>query len=159
MAWDRQAGGRHVAPNRRVRDRGAMTLIDWNTARYSVQVKQFDDEHEELVRLINDLHSAMKAGKSRDLMGYTLDKLVAYTKTHFANEEAAMARHGYPELASHRKEHVDFTKHVADFQRKFDAGETAVTVDVMEFLRKWLVDHIQKSDRHYGPFFAAKNVH
>lgn len=135
-----------------------MALIDWDRARYTVQVKQFDDEHQELVHLINDLHSAMKSGKSRDLLGHTLNKLVEYTKTHFANEEAALARIGYPELSSHRKEHGEFIKHVAEFQREFAAGETTVTVDVMEFLRSWLVDHILKSDRNYGSSFAAKNI-
>ncbi|MGA2448224.1 MAG: bacteriohemerythrin [Polyangiaceae bacterium] len=136
-----------------------MALIDWNKDRFTVQIKQFDDEHQELIRLINDLHAAMKGGKSRDLMGYTLNKLVEYTKTHFSNEEAVLARHGYPELAPHRKQHVDFTRQVAEFQRQFGSGETAVTVDVMEFLRTWLVDHIQKSDRSYATFLASKNVH
>ncbi len=86
-----------------------MALIEWNKERFSVQVKQFDDEHQELVRLINDLHAAMKSGKSREVIGHTLHELVDYTKTHFCNEEAFMARHGYPEMGPHRKEHVELS--------------------------------------------------
>jgi hemerythrin len=136
-----------------------MALIDWNHERYTVKVKKFDDQHQELVRLINELHAAMKAGHGRDGLAKLLGALAEYTKVHFSVEEALMASYGYPKLETHRLEHVAFNKRVADFQRQFAAGEAAMTIDVLEFLRGWLIDHILKADREYGPFFAGKNVH
>ncbi len=76
-----------------------MAFIEWNDTTYSVGVRQFDDEHKELVRLINELHAAMKSGRGRDVMGPTLNSLTRYVKLHFSREETIMGQHGYPGLA------------------------------------------------------------
>ena len=34
-----------------------------------------------------------------------------------------------------------------------------MTVEVMEFLKQWLVKHIQGSDKKYAPFLNAHGVH
>jgi len=135
-----------------------MAFIDWNDATYSVGVKQFDDEHKELVRLINELHAAMKSGRGRDVMGPTLSSLTRYVKFHFAREEELMSRHGYPGLATQRQQHDGFTKRLADYQKNFDDGSIGITVDLLQFLQSWLIDHILRTDRQYTEFFTGKGV-
>jgi hemerythrin len=43
----------------------SMALLPWNQG-FSVSIKKFDDQHKQLVNLINQLHGAMKVGKGRE---------------------------------------------------------------------------------------------
>ena len=135
-----------------------MPLMEWSD-KLSVGVSQFDDEHKRLVKMVNDLFDAMHASHGKDVLGPILDGLVSYTVTHFKHEEELMARHGFPESAAHRAEHVALTKQVAEIQAKYRAGATTVlTLEVMTFLKNWLTKHILGTDKHYGPFLNAKGI-
>jgi hemerythrin len=135
-----------------------MSFIDWNDAHLSVHVEQFDKEHKHLVHLINELHAAMKAGRGRDIMAKILDELVGYTKSHFSAEETLMSRHGYPASGSHRAQHASFVERVGAFHREFAANNTTVTLEVLQFLQGWLVEHIQGADREFGAFISSLNA-
>ncbi len=135
-----------------------MPLMTWNE-KMSVGVKQLDEDHKQLVALINELHDAFKSGHGKDALGTILDSLVGYTKSHFAHEEQFFARTNYPEQAAHKKEHDDLTKQVLEVQSKFKkGGGTALSLEVMNFLRDWLTKHIQGSDKKYGPFLNSKGI-
>jgi hemerythrin len=124
----------------------------------SVSIKSIDEEHKILVNMINDLHSAMGSGKGKDVMGKILTGLADYTKTHFAFEENLMQKHGYPGYLAHKGQHDALTKQVNDLYIKFAEGKTMVTVEVMHFLKNWLTDHIQNTDKKYAPFLSSKGV-
>lgn len=135
-----------------------MSLIEWDADRFSVGVKQFDDDHREMVNLLNDLHSALKAGQARDVLGPLLSKLADYARLHMSDEEVAMERYGYSELASHTREHAEFAEHVANIRRTLDASHVASAIDLMDFLRTWLFNHIMGTDRLYAPVLAGKKL-
>jgi len=134
-----------------------MALITWNND-LSVNINEFDEEHKKLISMINDLHSAMGSGKGKETIGSVLSRLVDYTKTHFAAEEKLMLKHRYPGYVSHKALHDDLTKQVVDLQKKLQEGKVLVTVQVMNFLRDWLSNHIQNTDKKYGPFFIGKGI-
>ena len=67
-------------------------------------VPSLDEQHKNLISLVNKLNDAMKSGRGKDVLGDILAKLVNYTKTHFAAEEQLMRMHSYPDLASHQVE-------------------------------------------------------
>ncbi|TAN45683.1 MAG: bacteriohemerythrin [Rhodospirillales bacterium] len=134
-----------------------MPLMQWND-RMSVGIEVFDNDHQKLVYMLNNLFDGMQAGKAKDVLGPILDGLIEYTKTHFAREEEAMARFSYQEFASHKREHDDLTKQVIEVQTKFHQDLTAsLSMEVMNFLKNWLVKHIQGTDRKYTPFFHSHN--
>ncbi len=134
-----------------------MALMQWDGT-YSVKVSQFDTQHKKLVGMLNDLHSAMKEGKSKEIMGKTLDDLIAYTVTHFADEERLMKQHGYPEYDAHKAEHDKLTQQALKLQSEFKAGKAGVNMEVLNFLRDWLKNHIMGTDKKYGPFLNTKGV-
>jgi len=134
-----------------------MALMAWNTT-LSVKVKQFDDQHMKLVDMVNDLHDAMKEGKGNVVLGKILNGLISYTATHFAAEEKLMAQHAYPDAIAHKREHENLVKQVVELQNNFKAGKAILTLDVMMFLKGWLVKHIQGDDRKYGIYLNSKGV-
>lgn len=135
-----------------------MPLMQWSD-RLSVGVKQFDDEHKQLVGMLNELYDAAQAGHAKDALGRILDRLISYTKVHFANEEMLMIRHKYPGYEAHIAEHRALAKQVVDVQAKFHAGASAaLSMEVLNFLKNWLNTHINGTDKKYGPFLAEKGV-
>ncbi len=136
-----------------------MPLMTWNE-KMSVDVKVLDDDHKKLVAMINDLHDGLKAGHGKEVLEKTLDNLVQYTKFHFDHEETLFAKTGYPGAFLHKKEHDELTRQVSEVQAKFKSGAvTCLSLEVMDFLKDWLVRHIQGSDQKYGPHLNANGVH
>lgn len=135
-----------------------MPLMTWND-KMSVGIPSIDGEHQKLVAMLNELFDAVQAGKGKDVLGKILDRLIDYTKSHFANEERYMTQHAYPDFAPHKKEHEDLAKQVLDVQHKYHSGATATLgMEVMNFLKNWLIKHIQGTDMKYSPFLKAKGV-
>lgn len=134
-----------------------MALLTWNS-RYSVGVKTLDSQHTILFGLLNDLHAAMLKGQAQSLTGPLLRKLVDYTHTHFATEERMLAEARYPGLAEHKIKHSALIQKVEDYSARFEKGEITLNLHLMNFLRDWLTEHIQKTDHEYGPWLNEHGV-
>jgi hemerythrin-like metal-binding protein len=132
--------------------------MTWNS-KYSVGVKHLDGQHTVLFGLLNDLHAAMLKGEAQSMTGPLLRKLVDYTHTHFAAEEKMLAESKYPGLAEHKIKHRDLIKQVEDYASRFDRGEITLNLHLMNFLRDWLTNHIQKTDHEYGPWLNEHGMH
>jgi hemerythrin len=133
--------------------------MTWND-KLSVGVNVIDDDHKKLVGMVNELYDAITAGKGKEALAKILDGLVNYTKVHFDREEQFFAKTAYPAAAARKKEHDDLTKQVLEVQAKYKAGTVAcLSLEVMNFLKNWLVNHIQGSDKKYGPHLNAKGIH
>lgn len=134
-----------------------MSLIKWNET-FSVHIEEIDKEHKQLVMMVNDLTDAMKTGKGRDVLGEILEGLIAYTASHFRTEEKYFKQFHYPHAVEHKKEHADFVKNVLEFKEQFDQGKSTVSVNVLQFLSKWLQAHIKEADMKYSTFLNDRGV-
>jgi hemerythrin len=134
-----------------------MALITWNDD-LSVGVKEFDGQHQKLIAMINEMYDAMKAARGQEVIGSILPKLVAYTRTHFASEEAQMQKHGYPGYLGHKAEHEALTKQVTEYVNRLAEGKGTASVELMSFLKDWLTKHIKGIDKKYGPHLNSKGV-
>jgi len=115
-------------------------------------------QHRQLVALINKLYEGMKAGKTKQVLGETIDELVDYTKVHFKDEEVILKKYGYKETEEHKKEHQHFIDEIASFKKSFDANRITVSTKVMIFLRDWLYNHILKTDKKYMQFMQLNGI-
>lgn len=134
-----------------------MALLTWNT-RYSVGVRALDSQHTALFDILNDLHGAMMKGQAQQMTGPMLRKLVDYTRTHFQAEEGMLAAARYPGLEKHKVLHRDLMKQVEDYSTRFERGEITLNLHLLNFLRDWLTNHIQKVDREYGPWLNERGM-
>lgn len=122
-----------------------MALITWDD-RLKTGHATIDRQHQELVAAVNRLHAAMKQGKGKDEIGPTLTFLRDYTVSHFKTEEDLMARHAYPAQDRHRQIHKDLVNQVNDLVERYEKGTVTLTMPVMNFLEKWLTEHILGED-------------
>lgn len=132
-----------------------MAFIEWSE-KLSVGVDFFDEQHKKLIDIINKTHDSMKKGQGRTILNQVLGELIEYTQKHFAEEERAFDKHGYPKKEEHLFEHRDLIRQVGEMKKKMDDSDLFVPVEFMEMLRKWLSKHILETDRQYGPFLKGK---
>jgi hemerythrin len=131
-----------------------MSFVEW-TDDLSVGVEKFDDQHKDLVQMLNDLDDALQYGGTETKIGDVLKGLAAYVVTHFQDEEANFDELDYPGADAHRVEHKKFVDEVSLFIEGFEAGSKLLTMQVMQFLKEWLVHHIQETDKEFSSILAA----
>ncbi len=130
-------------------------LMVWGP-KLATGISEVDDQHKKLVGMVNQLHRAMKMKMGAAEAGNILTELAEYTVYHFGHEEALFERHGYPEAGNHKRAHDKLVAQVLEFQKGFQEGEAALTMDLMDFLKNWLQNHILETDMKYVPFLQEK---
>ena len=135
-----------------------MPLIVW-TDRMSVGVKLLDNDHKKLVLLINELHNGIMTGRAKPALNQAFEKLVRYTRVHFAHEEHLLAETGYTGATANKQEHDRMVELLRGLQALFgNAKEIAAELEVMHQIKSWLFSHMQSSDQEYVPHLKAKGV-
>jgi hemerythrin len=135
-----------------------MTLLAWND-RLSVNIREIDAQHKKLVDMVNRLHEAMKDGKAEMMLMRIVDEMKQYAANHFALEEQYMKKHAYPEYGAHKSEHDKFVAKVIQVEKDCKSGKCAMSMDILNFLSNWLVNHIKGVDKKYGPFLNNLGIH
>lgn len=134
-----------------------MAAFKWDES-YSVRVRQCDAQHQKLFEIINQLADSMRIGKGQAVISQIVSELITYTRTHFQQEEALMERAEYPDLGAHRLLHRKLVANVEEFQRDLDGGLRPNTVAVLDFLKEWLTQHIQKVDKAYSQHLNSRGI-
>lgn len=131
--------------------------VAWN-ASYSVHVRQCDEHHKYLFVLLQVLEGIAGKTESVSTVNMVLDELRDYCHYHFEAEEDLMQKARYPELAAHRDAHRAFVARIAQFtdDQAISPQESAA---IVQFLKKWIVDHIQKMDKAYSAKLNAAGIH
>ena len=134
-----------------------MDFIQWNNE-YSVGVLELDKHHQRILGIINSLNKSIEENHSKEIIEQVLDKLIDYAVYHFGAEEKYFEKYNYPQTFTHKMEHQKFIKKVHAFEKEFKEGKLILSVEIMNFLRDWIVNHIHGTDKKYSSFFADKNL-
>ncbi|WP_374276415.1 bacteriohemerythrin [Azonexus sp.] len=124
-----------------------MDTFIWSE-RFVTGQPQVDDEHQELVRLINRV-GTLSAGESGagGQIADILEALVDYAAVHFAHEEELMERIGCDprHVDLHKKIHADFASQIVNM-RAVSSGPSDIEY-LLRFLSNWLAYHILGTDQ------------
>ncbi len=134
-----------------------MSFFKWQPA-LDTGISIIDEQHHQLVEMINDLHDAMSESKGQEVVSEILEKMISYTAEHFHTEEKYMQEFNYPDYASHKQKHDEFVAEALGFKQKMDAGKEIIAADMMHLLKDWLFTHIAKSDKAYVSLFKEKGL-
>ncbi len=137
-----------------------MSEIQWNDE-LSVNIDEIDDQHKNLIRIINRLDDAVSQGhRSKKTVPPTdvLSEMIDYLEYHFSTEEKYMIEFDYPEYDAHRAEHELFVGKVTTFTEEFRKGKKDLSNDILLFLADWYLNHIKNTDAKFGPFLIAKGL-
>lgn len=131
--------------------------VRWSPA-IEVKVELFDNHHKNLLQMIDRLYQALKVEQTNEELKVIFDDLLDYTGYHFNAEIAAMEHFAYPRCEEHREMHANLVKSALALRKDMEDGKPMVAMEVKEFLRDWIVNHIQKCDKLYSTFFQGKDL-
>lgn len=134
-----------------------MSLIEW-TDGLSVGVKDIDTQHKRLVDLINLLNDGMRTGNSNNVLEKIFKDLIEYTVKHFSFEENLMQKALYVNFPRHKKEHDELAQKVKKYMDDFQSGKIMLSIQVRDFLKDWILNHIQKVDKLYTSALNEKGI-
>lgn len=119
-----------------------------------VGLDEIDEDHRKLVNIFNILIHSRAEGASPDYLMAVLEELINYTVWHFSHEERLMLKYRYPETGQHKAEHRELIQTAKELQQGIlQAGKTMVD-EQLEFLERWLTEHILTADGRMGSHLA-----
>jgi hemerythrin-like metal-binding protein len=122
-----------------------MSLIDWRDE-FKLGIPSVDQEHEELIGLINELHQGHLDNESRVTVQKFLGELYARIALHFALEEKIMSTRGYDQYRQHKNDHERLLDEIIEFLDAYENDKSFDDNEFGNFLESWFVDHFKKQD-------------
>ncbi len=122
---------------------------------YSVKIKAIDEQHKELIAILNRLFVAVSRQEGDKVIAGILDALTAYTRTHFGLEEQLLRQAKYADLDAHMAEHRAFIEKLDILCKAHLVEEKPIYFEMLSFLKSWLRDHIQVEDTKYSTALHA----
>ncbi len=126
---------------------------------YSVGVKEIDDQHKQLFKIINDLIRVINATPSEKAVSDIVNKLIAYKAVHFGTEEKYFHQFNFEGTAEHEAAHAMFNKRVSVIQTEHKEDVIAFAFALVDFLEDWLIGHLLGLDQKYKTCFSEHDLH
>ena len=123
-----------------------MSLLTWKSE-YSVGIASMDDEHREMIGMINGVYARLGASSEPDDVEACLEEIFSTISAHFALEERIMREAGYEEYEAHKDDHEDLLDEIRDLMDDFVADAVTGGRILEERLSDWFT-------RHFGSFDA-----
>lgn len=131
--------------------------VEWKDE-YSVGIESIDNQHKKLLLLINHLQTAVTHSTGEQFEREALDELVDYTRTHFAYEESLMEENGYPDFETHKAQHEDMVNKVEKVLAEYQRDQETAMTNAIDYLKNWLINHINGTDKQYSEYLIGKGV-
>ena len=130
-----------------------MLYWEWE-ASMDTGIESIDEQHRKIVDLINTLGQAVEHHDRQKTLG-VLEELEQFTLTHFSFEEFLMENGNYPAFESHKQVHQRFAGRIAGYKESCARGED-ISRKLLQDLKVWLTNHIQRDDQDYAPYVKKK---
>ena len=132
-------------------------MIEWDD-KFSVGISRIDDEHKQFIDIVNMAIATKEHNDDPEELREVLHKITMYAITHFATEENYMIEFNYPEYQYHKEEHIDFSVKTQVYQSSIINDDYQTANEILEYLKQWLVNHIQKTDKKYTNCFNKNGL-
>lgn len=135
-----------------------MKSFDWDD-KYDVGVRRFNEQHMQLLKILNDVYIAMNDKQDKYAIAQILNDLLKYAKEHLTEEEACLKANKYPDFINHKKLHENFINKLTQFCKDFKADKFSLHFEIAVFLKNWITNHIMIVDKEYKDFLNSKGIH
>ena len=134
-----------------------MTIPSWNES-YATGEKQIDDQHRDLLGLVDELEISDRELASLSTMRALLDRVLDFNVVHFIMEENLMVRVEYPliDQIEMRTQHNEFTSFMRLRVIEFQHSPSEDIMPLREFLTDWLITHEFGLDRKLAQFIQSQ---
>jgi len=126
--------------------------MEWKSE-YSLGIKEIDAQHKKLLGSFTAIENAINLKQGWSGTHYCIIELKELALMHFAFEEAIMRLFGYSETEEHSINHRNFMRRLEDIVNK--SIRHSADAEMLVFLKKWLTEHINGSDKDYARFILS----
>lgn len=134
-----------------------MAFLTWDDS-FSVGVQEIDNQHKKLIEMLNQFYEHVAADNKKAL-AELLKAMGEYTVYHFQTEEKYFDRFQFAEAPAHKQKHKDFIAKVNDVATRFNAGKMVISIELTNFIKDWVVNHVKNEDKHYQACFNSHGLH
>ena len=123
-------------------------FIEWSPL-YDTKHKIIDEQHRELVNIINDLYMStidQKINKNEAFIN-AAKRCIEYADYHFKTEEKIMDIINYSDAENHKAMHKSFYDEVVSQISKYQEGQPFIANKLVKYLKDWLLEHIAFRDK------------
>jgi hemerythrin-like metal-binding protein len=120
----------------------------------SVGIDEIDEDHRKLVNIFNILNHSVMEGASPDYLAAILEELINCTVWHFSHEERLMLKYRYAQIEEHKAAHRELIKSAKELQQNILDADRRVADEQLEFLERWLTEHILTTDLRLGSYLC-----
>lgn len=125
-----------------------MNPLEWDKT-LSVGNSIIDEQHRELIDSTKHLYLSLKDGNSYRNQRESLKFLKDYSIYHFKSEEELLLKYHYPKIQNHILEHEYFKGRINDYIDKINDDKIILSIDIVNFLNQWIINHINYVDGDY----------
>jgi hemerythrin-like metal-binding protein len=119
---------------------------------YCLHHAVIDKQHQQLVRLVGELHGSVVAGEPRQAHAQRLATLYIAAKAHFTTEEQLLRLHRYPRYLVHKAAHDGLAHALDGVREEVATGKRELTLDYVELIQLWPVYHFGEFDAPCAQF-------
>jgi len=128
-----------------------MLITEWDGT-YSIGIKELDDHHQHLFKLLNRAFDSYNRGAGDAAVKKLLDELQEYATYHFSAEEIWMSEVAYPKVEEHYNLHKVLVEKVAEMMELYQTVGSSILASTLIFINAWLTQHILQHDMEYARY-------
>jgi hemerythrin-like metal-binding protein len=125
----------------------------------SLGIDAIDNQHRELIDIINSLLKAIVKGSNKKEISGVIKFLEDYTALHFGTEEGYMIKYNYAGYHDHLSQHLEFVEKLHAVKKNYGerGASSEAVINLINQLIEWLINHISITDKTMG-IFLAQNI-
>lgn len=126
--------------------------LKWDK-KYSVNVKEIDDQHKYFIGLINHMYDALEGQSVQPIVDGTLEELKFYADDHFKTEEKYLEICDFDDMEEQKAEHAKLAQKLDELLEARSETDDLYKFyfDLLNYLSDWLTDHLETLDTKFGP--------
>ncbi len=132
-------------------------MIEWED-KFSVGISIIDEEHKKLIGILNKVIYAKGHNGNSEELWEVLSEMTNYALKHFKTEEAYMKEFNYPGYQDHNEEHNRFSSEIVAYIDKLIKDDYQIANEILEYLKQWLINHIEGTDKKYVSCFMENGL-
>lgn len=119
-----------------------MEKIRW-AKEYSSGLNYLDNHRRNYLEIVNELIDIYNSRNCAARLPLVFHRLAFYIEDYFATKEMAIREAPGIPFSEYKKEHQHFTSEISRFQERYSQGETDICLEMIEFMKGWLLNYIR----------------
>lgn len=136
----------------------SLTDLNWRES-YRIGNNRIDKQHQNLFKIAAEAFSVVNPKEKKNKIKNIIERLLTYTKEHFAYEERFMASVDYPLLGVHKHKHHliinSMNKFIKEIRSK-SIGE--IEHELAHFIEVWFIGHIIHEDKKISQWASKQTL-